>query len=89
MKNDTIQIRRWAATVILLAALIGGGLLASSLKNWTGHAVVGAAPVTVPMAKEALPISLGSFTNGFSSVLKPALPAVVNIHTSKVVKQKQ
>src|ERR1700723_2001280 len=89
MKNDTIQIRRWAATVIVLAALIGGGLLASSLKNWTGHAVVGAAPVTVPMAKEALPISLGSFTNGFSSVLKPALPAVVNIHTSKVVKQKQ
>ena len=89
MKNDTIQIRRWAATVIVLAALIGGGLLASSLKNWTGHAVVGAAPATVPMAKEALPISLGSFTNGFSSVLKPALPAVVNIHTSKVVKQKQ
>src|SRR5262249_26871163 len=89
MKNDTIQIRRWAATVILLAALIGGGLVASSLKNWTGRAVVGAAPVTVPMAKEALPISLGSFTNGFSSVLKPALPAVVNIHTSKVVKQQR
>jgi len=89
MKNDTIQIRRWAATVILLAALIGGGLLASSLKNWTGHAVVGAAPVTVPMAKDALPISLGNFTNGFASVLKPALPAVVNISTSKVVKQKQ
>jgi serine protease Do len=88
MKNDTIQIRRWAATVILLAALIGGGLLASSFKNWTGHAVVGAAPVNVPMAKDALPISLGNFTNGFSSVLKPALPAVVNIHTSKVVKQK-
>jgi serine protease Do len=40
------------------------------------------------MAKDALPISLGNFTNGFSSVLKPALPAVVNIHTSKVVKQK-
>src|SRR6202030_3003492 len=89
MKNDTIQIRRWAATVIILAALVGGGLLASSLKNWTGHAVVGAAPVAVPMAKDALPISLGTFTNGFSSVLKPALPAVVNTHTSKVVKQKQ
>ncbi len=89
MKNDTIHIRRWAATVVLLAALVGGGLLASSVKNWTGHAVVGAAPVTVPMAKDALPISLGAFTNGFSSVLKPALPAVVNIHTSKVVKQKQ
>jgi serine protease Do len=87
MKNELIHIRRWAATVILLAALVGGGLLASSLKNWTGHSVVGASSITVPMAKDALPISLGNFTNGFSSVLKPALPAVVNIHTSKVVKQ--
>jgi serine protease Do len=87
MKNDMIQIRRWAATVIVLVALVGGGLLASSLRNWTGRNVVGAAPVTMPMAKDALPISLGTFTNGFSSVLKPALPAVVNIHTSKVVKQ--
>jgi len=86
MKNDTIQIRRWAATVVILAALVGGGLLATSLKNWTGRDVVGAAPVTVPMAKDALPISLGTFTNGFSAVLKPALPAVVNIHTSKLVK---
>ena len=89
MKNELIHIRRWAATVIVLAALVGGGLLASSLKNWTGHAVVGAASVTVPVAKDALPISLGNFTNGFSSVLKPALPAVVNISTSKVVKPKQ
>ena len=89
MKNDLIHIRRWAATVVILAALVGGGLLASSLKNWTGGSIVGAAPLSVPMAKDALPISLGTFTNGFSSVLKPALPAVVNIHTSKVVKQKQ
>jgi serine protease Do len=89
MKNELIHIRRWAATVIVLAALVGGGLLASSLKNWTGHSVVGAASVSVPVAKDALPISLGNFTNGFSSVLKPALPAVVNIHTSKVVKPKQ
>jgi serine protease Do len=89
MKNDMIQIRRWAATLVILAALVGGGLLALSLKNWTGRDVVGAAPVSVTMAKDALPISLGTFTNGFSAVLKPALPAVVNIHTSKVVKQRQ
>jgi serine protease Do len=89
MKNEMIHIRRWAATVVILAALVGGGLLASSLKNWTGRTIVGAAPISVPMAKDALPISLGTFTNGFSSVLKPALPAVVNIHTSKIVKQRQ
>jgi len=40
------------------------------------------------MARDTEPVSLGNFTNGFSSVLKPALPAIVNIHTSKVVKSR-
>ena len=75
MKNDTIQIRRWAATVIVLAALIGGGLLASSLKNWTGHAVVGAAPATVPMArKRCRSVSCGSFTQLFPCCSRTPFP---------------
>jgi S1-C subfamily serine protease len=41
-------------------------------------------PVTV--AKDIAPVNLGSFANGFSSVIKPALPAVVNIKSSKLVK---
>jgi serine protease Do len=41
------------------------------------------------MARSSSPVPLGNFSNGFASVLKPALPAVVNIHTSKVVKARQ
>ena len=35
---------------------------------------------------KCLPVSLGNFANGFSAVIKPALPAVVNIRSSKLVK---
>jgi serine protease Do len=38
------------------------------------------------MSRDTAPVPLGSFSNGFASVLKPVLPAVVNIHTSKMVK---
>jgi len=44
--------------------------------------------VPVAVAKDLTPIRLGEFSNGFSEVIKPALPAVVNIHSSKVVKSK-
>jgi serine protease Do len=87
MSRDVLQVRRWIATVVLLAALAGGGLLALGLRNWTGHPVFGAGPMAgIRVSAEGSPVSLGSFANGFSAVLKPALPAVVNIHSSKVVK---
>jgi serine protease Do len=86
MKNDVVQIRRWGATVVVIAALAGGVLLANGWKNWTGRSVLGAPGSPVALVREAAPVSLGTFQNGFASVLKPALPAVVNIHSSKIVK---
>ena len=86
MKNGEIHIARWVALVALLATLIGGGVLAIGLRNWTGHIVLGAPDVNVTLARNASPVPLGNFSNGFSTVLKSALPAVVNIHTSKIVK---
>jgi serine protease Do len=86
MNNSTLQIRRWVATVVVLAALAAGGVLALGLRNWTGHPVLGAGNIPLTVARDATPVLLGSFANGFASVLKPALPAVVNIHSSKVVK---
>ena len=86
MKNDVLQIRRWLATVVVLLAIAGGVLLANGWKSWTGHSVYGASGLPVTVSGNTAPVSLGSFTNGFASVLKPALPAVVNIHTSKLVK---
>jgi len=88
MKSSYLHIPRWVAILILVTALVGGGLLALQLKDWSGHEVFGASSLDLRLARNAEPVPLGNFTNGFASVLKPALPAVVNIHTSKVVKQR-
>jgi serine protease Do len=88
MNSNELHIRRWVATLVILAALIGGGVLALGLRNWSGGTVMGAGNLPVTMGRDASPVPLGNFANGFSSVLKPALPAVVNIHSSKVVKQR-
>ncbi|HKV04384.1 MAG TPA: DegQ family serine endoprotease [Candidatus Acidoferrales bacterium] len=89
MKSSDLHISRWVATVVVIAALIGGGVLAIGLRNWTGRSVLGAPGLAISLARSGSPVPLGSFSNGFAAVLKPALPAVVNIHTSKVVKSRQ
>jgi serine protease Do len=87
MKSSYLHIPRWVAGTAIVAALIGGGILASGLRNWTGQKVMGASSLTLSPG-HGQPVALGSFMNGFSAVLKPVLPAVVNIHTSKVVKER-
>jgi serine protease Do len=86
MQENVVKIRRWVATVVVLVALAAGGILSQQLKDWTGHSVLGASKTAPTIAAEGAPVTLGNFANGFSSVLKPALPAVVNIRSSKVVK---
>jgi len=88
MKSSHLHIPRWVATLVVITAVIAGGILAIGLKNWTGRDVFGAPKLAVNVARDPAPVPLGNFTNGFASVLKPALPAVVNIHSSKVVKTK-
>jgi len=85
MKNH-LHIPRWVATLTVLAALICGGVVAVTFRNWSNHEVYGAEAANISVAKDGPAPSLGSFRNGFASVLAPALPAVVNIHSSKVVK---
>jgi serine protease Do len=86
MESSSLKIRRWVATVVVLAAFAGGALLSQGFRNWADHAVFGASREPIAIAQNALPVSLGNFANGFSAVIKPALPAVVNIRTSKIVK---
>ena len=88
MKGSILHIPRWVAALVLAVAVIGGGVLAIGLKDWSGHEVFGAQNLDLRLARGVEPISLGTFSNGFASVLKPALPAVVNIHTSKIVKSR-
>jgi serine protease Do len=86
MESSSLKIRRWVATVVVVAAFAGGALLSQGFREWAGHAVFGASREPINIAQNALPVSLGNFANGFSAVIKPALPAVVNIRTSKIVK---
>ena len=88
MNNRFFQIRRSVALVSLAAALVIGGALAWVI-NSSGHPVFGAgSPVTLRVAGNAPagPVNLGE---GFAAVVEPLLPAVVNISTSKVVKNQR
>ncbi len=67
-------------------ALLAGGFIRAGLVHAPGHPVLGAEKVAVAVAKNPGPVSLGDFKNGFSSVLTPVLPAVVNISSTKIVK---
>jgi serine protease Do len=88
MKSTQLTIRRSVATLVVLAALAGGAVLAIGFRNWSGQPVFGAASMPAAVVRDKGPIPLGSLENGFASILKPALPAVVNISSSKVVKSK-
>lgn len=89
MNGGEFHVRRWVATAVVVAALIGGVFLASGLRHWTGREIVGAESLPVTVEHNATPVPLSSLSNGFASVLKGVLPAVVNIHSSKVVKSRQ
>lgn len=89
MSRDVIQIRRWVATSVLIVALFAGGFLGTWAVRWAGHEVFGAANVPLKEAGDVNPVSLGRFSDGFASVLKPVLPTVVSISTTKVIKVQQ
>ncbi|MFZ0861721.1 MAG: DegQ family serine endoprotease [Candidatus Sulfotelmatobacter sp.] len=88
LKQGTLHVRQSAAVLVLAATLVTGGLLGLVLSAWAGRPILGDShnvPVFVshtPGAGEAL----SSIPMGFAPILKPALPAVVNIASSRVVK---
>jgi serine protease Do len=88
MKSSDLHIRRWVAVLVILAAVAGGVFLAVGLRNWSSGSVYGASRLPVTVAPPEPPVPLSDFANGFATVLKPALAAVVNVHSSKVVKQR-
>jgi serine protease Do len=93
MKNATTRTSYWLFLFVVAALIVGGFLRAGMIRMpgrpVLGHAVLGAPKVSVRVAENASPISLGDFKNGFSSVLGPVLPAVVNISSTKIVKNPQ
>jgi serine protease Do len=76
--------------LFIVLALVVGGLLRAQIIHWpvrAAHLGMGAPSVALHLAGKEAPVSLADFKNGFASVIDPALPAVVNISSTKMVKQ--
>ena len=86
--NATVGRTKWSLMVsLVIVALVVGGLLRAGIVRLPGQRVFGAPKVALSIATNSAPLSLGEFNNGFASVIDPDLPAVVNISSTKVVKQ--
>lgn len=71
--------------IFVIGATLGVGMPA-----WTGHPIVGAHGIAIYLAQtEAAEKATGGNAMGFAPVLKPALPAVVSITSSRIVKVPQ
>jgi S1-C subfamily serine protease len=70
--------------ILIVIVLVIGGLLRSGFIRIPGNPVHAAPSVDVQVAQGDSPVSLADFKNGFSSVVDPALAAVVNISSTKV-----
>jgi serine protease Do len=88
MTNSRKRFPYWVL-IIVVAALVFGGLMRAGVIRIPGYTVHAAPQVTVKTEQNAAPVTLGDFKNGFASIIDPALPAVVNVSSTKVVKQKQ
>ena len=84
------HIRHWLAVTIMVLLLAAGVILGVALTSWTDRPVLGAShePVYVAQARRATEVGSAN-AMGFAAILKPALQAVVNISSSRVVKTPQ
>jgi serine protease Do len=83
-----VQIRRSIALTAAVCILVVGGVTGAAFSSWAKHPSKDAAP-NVIIAGTASGDSLTANAMGFAPVLKPALAAVVNISSSRVVKTPQ
>ncbi|HZR33513.1 MAG TPA: DegQ family serine endoprotease [Terriglobales bacterium] len=85
--QGAFYVRQPVAVFLLASVLVMGGLVGGALTSLAGRPVFGA-PREVPVFIEqgSKNQELRDNTSGFAQVLKPALPAVVNISSSRVVK---
>jgi len=90
MSARTIQVRQSAAIFSFAIVFLGGALLGMFAFARTGHAFSGGGTF-VPMfvARGDAAGDAASSSLGFAPILKPALPAVVSITSSRMVKVPQ
>jgi serine protease Do len=91
MSAETVQLQRSAIISALVIVFLVGGILGLFAWPWAGHPVLGhekLVPVFVTRGASAAAGPDG-MSMGFAPVLKPILPAVVSITSSRIVKVPQ
>lgn len=81
------NLGRVGIIVITILAVLVVGLFLVVLLPQIGRSVPIASKVPLKIDKDPAPVNLAEFKNGYASVIDPALPAVVNISSTKLVKQ--
>ncbi|HEY1484196.1 MAG TPA: DegQ family serine endoprotease [Candidatus Acidoferrum sp.] len=83
-----LKKRRNIFTLSLVGAMALGLAVAGTIPQLQ-RKVSAAAKVPLKIDKDPAPVNLADFKNGYAPVIGPALPAVVNISSTKVVKAQQ
>jgi serine protease Do len=78
---------RFGIAVLSTLAMIVVGVLLVALVPEIGRSNSVVSKVPLKIDKDPAPVNLAEFKNGYAAVIDPALPAVVNISSTKVVKQ--
>ncbi len=89
MGVGTMQLRRSAVIVSLAIMFVVGGVLGLFARTWAGPPVGHGSIVPVFVGRAEGAASDASTSMGFANVLKPVLPAVVSIASSRIVRVPQ
>jgi serine protease Do len=82
-----VNLGRIGIAVIVVLAVLVLGLFAMVLVPQIGRSIPIASKVPLKIDSDPVPVNLAAFKNGYASIIDPALPAVVNISSTKLVKQ--
>jgi serine protease Do len=81
------SFRRWNIAIISFLAFFVIGVFVSAIATGLELNMSAADKVPLRIDKDPAPVNLAAFKNGYAPVIDPALPAVVNISSTKMVKQ--
>jgi serine protease Do len=81
------KIRRSNLVWIAILSVLVLGLVSLSIVPQSAHSASPSGKLALKIDKSPAPVDLAAFKNGYASVIDPALPAVVNISSTKIIKQ--
>lgn len=85
--NTNPRSRRWDIAIISFLTFLIIGVFVAAIATGLELDMSAADKVSLRIDKDPAPVNLAEFKNGYAPVIDPALPAVVNISSTKIVKQ--